>query len=154
MYVKAKTKTAVAVLVLDARFRAAQEKWGDFVPYGAESLEFSTTSNGSWAIFGQSCKGNWLEVTYDAEKGIVSLEADSRRHALRDHGNMAGEVFRLMFCRKRTADGQYPLDKKLLDAFVVKEYRSWRTDAPWYECGLTPHLVGLEYRRAKAEGRI
>lgn len=69
------------------------------------------------------------------------LEIDSRRHALWDAENSAGEVFALLRMEAQphpSGEGWwYPADLDILKGFKVQEYDSWRQDVPFWECNLT-----------------
>jgi len=113
-------------------------------PYGNEELLLHIEADGGWKIFGKTCYGN--NITIACHRGSITVMADTRRHALRDPDNTVGKVFHNFFC-DCTRDGDsvmdiitsFTLNKKMLSTFDVVEYDSWRTDAPWWKCDLSPY---------------
>jgi hypothetical protein len=107
--------------------------------YCTQSLRIS--DDGSFAAHGQSCCNNYCSIEFDAATSTLRIEIDSRRHALWETGNCAGEVFSLLRMGLQphpSGEGWHnPPDLGILSMFKVKEYDSWRKDKPFWECDLT-----------------
>jgi len=116
--------------------------------YGKELLSFTfedeNTDVPSWFISGLSSAGNYFGIGCNGD--FLTVTASTTRHALRDSGNMAGLVFRLMLCRDvtRPTGHMIPYDppvmgmetvvipmEDILTSLEIQEYDSWRKDRPW-----------------------
>jgi hypothetical protein len=98
-------------------------------------------NDGSFISHGESCKGNFCMIKFNAENSVLYLEIDSRRHALWDRENSAGEVFALLRMEAQphpSGEGWwYPIDLDIVEGLRIQEYNSWRKDVKFWECGMT-----------------
>lgn len=92
------------------------------------------TSKHPW-IEAVSTSGNKCRITDHPYQGVL-VKFTGRRHAMRDWGNEAGDLFSLIFGGRWENGVEIPLNDELLKRAHVLLYESTRKDAPWWECGL------------------
>jgi len=88
-----------------------------------------------------SSRGNGIEIKIVFDSEDVYATFWGRRHALfADSSNQAGYLFSFLFKEEVEIEGgfEYHLKTGLLKSGVVMEYDSARSDANWWEFGLTP----------------
>ena len=110
--------------------------------YGRATVKWDFTGETEW-VEGTSTTGNFARVEKVVDSHWVTFSFVGARHAMRNCGNEAGAIFASLFTAGERWSGK--LNMEALESAKVLEYESWRTDAPWWECGLLPEPPGEKF---------
>lgn len=110
--------------------------------YGRSSIKWDLTGETQW-IEGVSTSGNFSRVEKVVDSNYIMFAFTGARHAMRNCGNEAGAIFATLFTTGERWSGK--LNVEALESAKILEYESWRTDAPWWACGLLPEPPGEKF---------